>query len=108
VQEGRRCGRRRDQRAEVGHRRGEAQRRLDQQQAAHPLGHSGRQERRHRPAERVPGQDHALDAGQPRLFLVAGLLAASTKEEIGLLVAGLGALALILVLRAMPDTDVFE
>ena len=37
----------------------------------------------------------ALDAGQPRLFLVAGLLAASTKEEIGLLVAGLGVLALL-------------
>src|SRR5262249_55667123 len=31
----------------------------------------------------------ALDAGQPGLFLLAGLLAASTKEEIGLLVAGL-------------------
>jgi alpha-D-xyloside xylohydrolase len=37
----------------------------------------------------------ALDAGQPRLFLIAGLLAASTKEEIGLLVAGLGVLALL-------------
>ena len=37
----------------------------------------------------------ALDAGQPRLFLLAGLLAASTKEEIGLLVAGLGVLAVL-------------
>jgi uncharacterized membrane protein len=37
----------------------------------------------------------ALDAGRPRLFLVAGLLAASTKEEVGLLVAGLGLVALL-------------
>ncbi len=37
----------------------------------------------------------ALDAGQPRLFLVAGLLAAATKEEVGLIVAGLGLVALL-------------
>ena len=36
----------------------------------------------------------ALDAGQPRLFLLAGLLAAATKEEVGLIVAGLGVLGL--------------
>jgi len=41
----------------------------------------------------------ALDAGQPRVFLLAGLLAASTKEEIGLLVAGLGVLAVLRGLR---------
>ena len=45
----------------------------------------------------------ALDAGEPRLFLVAGLLAASTKEEIGLLVAARGAGATALcVAGALP------
>ena len=37
----------------------------------------------------------ALDAGRPRLFLLAGLLAAMTKEEVGLVVAGLGLLGLL-------------
>ncbi len=35
----------------------------------------------------------ALDAGRWRTFLVAGLLATATKEEVGLLFAGLGAVA---------------
>jgi len=37
----------------------------------------------------------ALDAGRWRLFLAAGLLAAGTKEEVGLIVAGLGGLGLL-------------
>jgi uncharacterized membrane protein len=37
----------------------------------------------------------ALDAGHTRLFLLAGLLAAMTKEEVGLVVAGLGLLGLL-------------
>ena len=37
----------------------------------------------------------ALDAGRTRLFLLAGLLAVMTKEEVGLVVAGLGLLGLL-------------
>ena len=37
----------------------------------------------------------ALDEGRSWLFLLAGLLAASTKEEIGLLTAGLGVVGLL-------------
>jgi uncharacterized membrane protein len=43
----------------------------------------------------------ALDAGHPRVFLLAGLLAASTKEEVGLLVAGLGLVGLLWRKRPM-------